>query len=121
MRNNNDMRGALKLREAAAYLGLSETTLLRLIKRGFIAPIRVTRHLLFSIRELDRFLNNPEHTTRFLQLAPQNTPEGSPFAAKRQSNLQVVIQLDKEVCRPGGQLIKFWAKSFRADGTPHEL
>jgi excisionase family DNA binding protein len=104
------MCGALKLREAAAYLGLSERTLLRLIRRGFIAPIRVTRHLLFPIRELDKFLNDPGNTTRFWQLAPQNTPEGSPFAAKRQSNLQVVIQLDKEVC-PGGQLIKFWAKS----------
>jgi excisionase family DNA binding protein len=87
--NQPNLRGALKLREAARYLGLSERTLLRLIKRGFIAPIRVTRHLLFSIRELDRFLNDPGNTTRFWQLAPQNTREGCPRIGvrTRRSNL----------------------------------
>jgi excisionase family DNA binding protein len=70
------LRGALKLREAAAYLSLSETTLLRLVKRGFIAPVRVTRHLLFSIKELDHFLDDPQNTTHFWQLPPQNTRTG---------------------------------------------
>jgi Helix-turn-helix domain len=51
------LRGALKLRGACAYLGgLSVPTVHRLIKRGLLVPNRSTRHLLFPIRELDRFL-----------------------------------------------------------------
>jgi hypothetical protein len=50
-------RGAFKLRAAAEYLGgLSVPTMHRLIKRGLLRPNRSTRHLLFSITELDRFL-----------------------------------------------------------------
>ena len=53
------LTGALKLRAAAAYLGgLSVPTVHRLIKRGLLKPNRSTRHLLFPIAELDRFLRD---------------------------------------------------------------
>jgi hypothetical protein len=49
--------GALKQPEARAYLGgISIPTLHRLIRRGLLRPNRSTRHLLFPISELDRFL-----------------------------------------------------------------
>jgi hypothetical protein len=49
--------GALKQREARAYLGgISIPTLHRLIRRGLLRPNRSMRHLLFPIAELDRFL-----------------------------------------------------------------
>jgi excisionase family DNA binding protein len=49
--------GALKLREARAYLGnISTPTVHRLIQRGLLRPNRSTRHLLFTRAELDRFL-----------------------------------------------------------------
>jgi excisionase family DNA binding protein len=49
--------GALKLKEARAYLGgLSVPTIHRLIRRGLLRPNRAVRHLLFSREELDRFL-----------------------------------------------------------------
>jgi len=52
-------RGALKLTEARAYLGgLSIPTMHRLIQRGLLKPCRATRHLLFPIAELDRFLRD---------------------------------------------------------------
>ena len=51
------LRGALKLRGACVYLGgLSVPTVHRLIKRGLLRPNRSTRHLLFPVAELDRFL-----------------------------------------------------------------
>jgi hypothetical protein len=49
--------GAYKLRGAAAYLSLSIPTLHRLCARGLLKPCRATRHLLFSKKELDRFLS----------------------------------------------------------------
>ena len=50
-------RGALKLKEAAEYLGgVSQITVRRLVERGLLKPNRATRHLLFSVAELDRFL-----------------------------------------------------------------
>jgi hypothetical protein len=53
------LKGALKLRGACAYLGgLSVPTVHRLIKRGLLTPNRATRHLLFSVTELDRFLRD---------------------------------------------------------------
>jgi Helix-turn-helix domain len=53
------LKGALKLRGACAYLGgLSVPTVHRLIKRGLLKPNRATRHLLFSVTELDRFLRD---------------------------------------------------------------
>jgi len=48
---------ALKLRQAAEYLGLSTVSIRRLIKRGLIKPNRALRHILISISELDRFIN----------------------------------------------------------------
>jgi predicted DNA-binding transcriptional regulator AlpA len=52
-------RGALKLREACEYLGgLSVPTIHRLIKRGLLTPNRSTRHLIFPIAELERFLRD---------------------------------------------------------------
>jgi Helix-turn-helix domain len=51
--------GALKLKEARQYLGgLSIPTMHRLIKRGLLQPNRATRHLLFPVSELDRFLHD---------------------------------------------------------------
>jgi helix-turn-helix protein len=51
--------GGLKLKPAAAYLGgLSVPTMHRLIKRGLLKPNRTTRHLLFAVSELDRFLHD---------------------------------------------------------------
>jgi excisionase family DNA binding protein len=50
--------GALKLKEACQYLGeLSVPTIHRLIRRGLLRPNKSTRHLLFPISELDRFLH----------------------------------------------------------------
>jgi excisionase family DNA binding protein len=49
--------GALKIKDAAAYLGgVSTITVRRLIKRGLIKPNRALRHLLIPIAELERFL-----------------------------------------------------------------
>ena len=49
--------GAMKLKEAAEYLGgVSIITVRRLINRGLIKPNRALRHLLVPISELDRFL-----------------------------------------------------------------
>jgi len=50
-------RGALKLRAAARYLSVSPITVRRLVERGLLRPNRATRHLLFPLRELDRFLS----------------------------------------------------------------
>jgi hypothetical protein len=56
-RDANVSPGALKLKEARQYLGgLSIPTMHRLIKRGLLKPNRATRHLLFPLSELDRFL-----------------------------------------------------------------
>jgi excisionase family DNA binding protein len=50
--------GALKSKETCEYLRISTPTLHRLIKRGLLRPNRATRHLLFPIAELDRFLRD---------------------------------------------------------------
>jgi excisionase family DNA binding protein len=50
-------RGALKLKDAAKYLGgISQITVRRLINRGLIKPNRALRHLLIPVSELDRFI-----------------------------------------------------------------
>jgi len=55
--SNRPLRGALKQPAAREYLGgLSVPTMSRLVKRGLLKPNRSTRHLLFPISELDRFL-----------------------------------------------------------------
>ena len=48
---------AVKTAEAAQRLNLSEKTIRSLVARGLLKPNRATRHYLFAIRELDRFLN----------------------------------------------------------------
>ena len=53
---NSSPRGALKLKPAANYLSVSVPTMHRLVKRGLLKPNRATRHLIFSLEELDRFL-----------------------------------------------------------------
>jgi hypothetical protein len=50
--------GALKLKPAAAHIAVSPVTLYRLVARGLIRPCRQTRHLIFSIKELNRFLED---------------------------------------------------------------
>jgi hypothetical protein len=50
-------QGALKLKDACAYLGgISPTSVRRLIARGLLKPIRALRHILIPVSELDRFL-----------------------------------------------------------------
>jgi excisionase family DNA binding protein len=57
MKLDSAPRGALKIKEAAEYLGgLSPISVRRLIKRGLIKPNRALRHVLIPIGELDRFL-----------------------------------------------------------------
>jgi excisionase family DNA binding protein len=49
--------GALKIKEAAQYLGgISTISVRRLIARGLIRPNRALRHVLIPVAELDRFL-----------------------------------------------------------------
>jgi excisionase family DNA binding protein len=47
---------ALQLKAAAVYLGCSEITVRRLVKRGLLRPNRAIKRLLFPVKELDRFL-----------------------------------------------------------------
>jgi hypothetical protein len=49
--------GALKLKDAASYIGgVSPITVRRLIKRGLIKPNRSLRHILIPLSELERFV-----------------------------------------------------------------
>jgi len=48
---------ALKIRQAAEYLGLSTVSIRRLIRRGLIRPNRALRHILIPVSELERFIN----------------------------------------------------------------
>lgn len=50
--------GALKVKPAAAWLSVSKPTIYRLVERGLLRPNRATRHLLFSLEELQRFLRD---------------------------------------------------------------
>jgi excisionase family DNA binding protein len=57
MKANTAPLGALKLKDAARYLGgVSQITVRRLIDRGFLKPNRTLRHLLIPITELERFV-----------------------------------------------------------------
>jgi hypothetical protein len=50
-------QGALKLKDACAYLGgISPSSMRRLIARRLVKPIRALRHILIPIAELDRFI-----------------------------------------------------------------
>jgi excisionase family DNA binding protein len=50
------LRGGFQLHEAAEYLGVSPITVRRLVYRGLLKPNRKIRHLLFPVKELNRFL-----------------------------------------------------------------
>jgi len=50
------LRGGFQLKEAADYLGVSTITVRRLVQRGLLKPNRKIRHLIFSVKELNRFL-----------------------------------------------------------------
>lgn len=57
MNNKTAPLGALKLKDAASYIGgVSPITVRRLIKRGLIKPNRALRHILIPISELERFV-----------------------------------------------------------------
>jgi len=57
MNNNTAPIGALKIKDAARYLGgVSTITVRRLIARGLIKPNRALRHILIAVPELERFL-----------------------------------------------------------------
>jgi helix-turn-helix protein len=49
-------RGALKLKAASRYLSVHPITVRRLVQKGLLKPNTTTRHLLFPITELNRFL-----------------------------------------------------------------
>jgi predicted urease superfamily metal-dependent hydrolase len=51
-------RLALTLIEAAAVLGIHPNSLDRLVQRGLLRPSRALRRPLFSLIELERFLEN---------------------------------------------------------------
>lgn len=48
---------AVKTAEAARRLSVTPKTIRSLVERGLLRPNRATRHLLFPLAELDRFLN----------------------------------------------------------------
>ena len=49
---------ALNLKEASHALSLSPVTVKRLVRRGLLKPCKAVRHLIFSRRELERFLES---------------------------------------------------------------
>jgi excisionase family DNA binding protein len=51
--------GALKIKEAAQYLGgVSPITVRRLVRRGLIKANRSLRHIIIPVAELDRFIES---------------------------------------------------------------
>jgi excisionase family DNA binding protein len=54
---NSPAKRAVKISEAAGLLGVSESSIRRLISRGILKPIRVLRHLLIPLKQLDALLN----------------------------------------------------------------
>ena len=49
-------REAMKVAEAAEALGVSQTTVRRLIRRGSLRPCRALRHVLIPVSEVRRLL-----------------------------------------------------------------
>ena len=49
---------ALKLKETADAISVSPITIRRFVDRGLLHPIRAGRHLLFTVDEIRRFLND---------------------------------------------------------------
>jgi hypothetical protein len=63
---------ALKLADACVYLGrLSKSTVRRAVKRRLLTPSQATRHWLFQIEELDRFLELGRRTFATQRAAKQ--------------------------------------------------
>jgi excisionase family DNA binding protein len=54
--NATSEKSAVKTGEAAKRLSVTPKTIRSLVKRGLLKPNRSTRHLLFPIEELERFL-----------------------------------------------------------------
>jgi excisionase family DNA binding protein len=52
------LRGALQIKEAAAYLSCSVMTVRRWVKLGLLRPNRAMKRYIFAIKELDRFLED---------------------------------------------------------------
>jgi len=53
-------RGCLNLKDTARYLSCSEITVRRLCARGVLRPLRVTSRLLFSVKALNRLLDEEQ-------------------------------------------------------------
>jgi excisionase family DNA binding protein len=49
---------AVKTVEAAQRLSVTPKTIRELVRRGLLKPNRATRHLLFPVAELERFLQS---------------------------------------------------------------
>jgi len=51
---------AVKPAEAAGMLGVSESSIRRLINRGILKPSRAIRHLLIPVTQIEHLMNNPK-------------------------------------------------------------
>jgi excisionase family DNA binding protein len=60
MQTNTAPKGAVKIKDAAEYLGVSPISVRRLIERGLIKPNRALRHIIIPLSELTRFLAEGE-------------------------------------------------------------
>jgi excisionase family DNA binding protein len=54
---NQPAKRAVKISEAAVLLGVSDSSVRRLISRGIIKPCRVLRHLLIPLIQIDQIIN----------------------------------------------------------------
>ena len=52
-----DGRLALRIPEVAQALGISKTSVRRLIKRGHLKPLRILRHVLVPVEQLSKLVN----------------------------------------------------------------
>jgi hypothetical protein len=50
-------RGCLNLKDTARYLSCAEITVRRLCARGVLRPLRMTSRLLFSVKALNRLID----------------------------------------------------------------
>ena len=56
-------RRAYSLKETASTLGISESSVRRLIARGKLRPSRLLRHLMVPVEEIDRLLRDAMRTS----------------------------------------------------------
>lgn len=49
---------ALKLKDTADAMSVSQITVRRFVDRGLLRPVRAGRHLLFTVDEIRRFLTD---------------------------------------------------------------